>query len=193
MVLMRRIMACIGFTGASGFLIYSTTFADPNYAVAAIALASFCNDLVMPHAWASAMDIGGRYAGTVSGAMNFWGNVGGGLGPLMIGYILSWTDNNWNLTFYVSAAIYSGQPLLAVAGSRDSAEQQDGGPLRDREYRLRTYPLIWQKAVGRPSADTLAAARHRGDVRGSPPFRWRARLCAILPRCPGCRSARRLP
>jgi ACS family glucarate transporter-like MFS transporter len=105
-VLMRRIMACIGFTGASGFLIYSTRFADPNYAVAAIALASFCNDLVMPHAWASAMDIGGKYAGTISGAMNFWGNVGGGLGPLMIGYILSWTDNDWNLTFYVSAAIY---------------------------------------------------------------------------------------
>ena len=24
----------------------------------------------------------------------------------MIGYILSWTNNNWNLTFYVSAAIY---------------------------------------------------------------------------------------
>jgi ACS family glucarate transporter-like MFS transporter len=104
--LMRRIMACIGFTGASGFLVYSTTFSDPNWAVAAIALASFCNDLVMPHAWAAAMDIGGKYAGTLSGAMNFWGNVGGGLGPLMIGYILSWTNNNWNLTFYVSAAIY---------------------------------------------------------------------------------------
>jgi ACS family glucarate transporter-like MFS transporter len=105
-VLMRRIMACVGFTGASGFLVYSTTFSDPNYAVATIAIASFCNDLVMPHAWASAMDIGGKYAGTLSGAMNFWGNVGGGLGPLMIGYILAWTNNNWNLTFYVSAAIY---------------------------------------------------------------------------------------
>ena len=104
--LMRRIMACIGFTGASGFLLYSTRFSNANYAVAAIALASLCNDLVMPHAWASAMDIGGKYAGTLSGAMNFWGNVGGGLGPLMIGYILSWTNNNWNLTFYVSAAIY---------------------------------------------------------------------------------------
>jgi MFS family permease len=102
----RRIISCIGFLGASGFLIYSTTFDNPTYAVAAIALASFCNDLVMPHAWASAMDIGGKYAGTLSGAMNFWGNVGGGLGPLMIGYILSWTNNNWNLTFYVSAAIY---------------------------------------------------------------------------------------
>jgi MFS transporter, ACS family, glucarate transporter len=102
----RRIMACIGFTGASGFLLYSTTFSDPAHAVVAIALASFCNDLVMPHAWASAMDIGGQYAGTVSGAMNFWGNVGGGLGPLMIGYILTWTNQNWNLTFYVSAVIY---------------------------------------------------------------------------------------
>lgn len=102
----RRIISCLGFAGASGFLVLSTRFDDPTWAVGAIALASFCNDLVMPHAWASAMDIGGKYAGTLSGAMNFWGNVGGGLGPLMIGYILSWTNNNWNLTFYVSAAIY---------------------------------------------------------------------------------------
>jgi MFS transporter, ACS family, glucarate transporter len=102
----RRIMACIGFVGASGFLVLSTQLNDPMYAVGAIALASFCNDLVMPHAWASAMDIGGRFAGTLSGAMNFWGNVGGGLGPLMIGYILDWTNKNWNLTFYVSAGIY---------------------------------------------------------------------------------------
>jgi MFS family permease len=102
----RRILACVGFIGASGFLIVSTRLSDPMYAIGAIALASFCNDLVMPHAWASAMDIGGRFAGTLSGAMNFWGNVGGGLGPLMIGYILDWSDKNWNLTFYVSAAIY---------------------------------------------------------------------------------------
>jgi len=101
----RRLLACLGFLGASGFLVFSTRLSDPTQAVAAIALASFCNDLVMPHAWASAMDIGGRCAGTVSGAMNFWGNVGGGLGPLRVGYVLSWTGY-WNLTFYVSAAIY---------------------------------------------------------------------------------------
>lgn len=106
MATMRRVMACAGFAGASGFLLYSTRFTDPSAAMAAIAAASFCNDLVMPHAWGAAMDIGGRYAGTLSGAMNFWGNVGGGLGPFMIGYFLSWTNNNWNFTFYVSAAIY---------------------------------------------------------------------------------------
>jgi MFS family permease len=110
----RRTLACIGFLGASGFLVFSTRLSDPTQAVAAIALASFCNDLVMPHAWASAMDIGGKCAGTLSGAMNFWGNVGGGLGPLMIGYMLSWTGN-WNLTFYVSAAIYLAGTLFWLA------------------------------------------------------------------------------
>ncbi len=110
----RRIMACIGFMGASGFLLYSTRLNDSMQAVAAIALASFCNDLVMPHAWASAMDIGGKYAGTLSGAMNFWGNVGGGLGPLATGYMLSAT-NNWNLTFYVSAAIYLAGTIFWLA------------------------------------------------------------------------------
>jgi MFS family permease len=102
----RRIIACIGFAGASGFLVFSTTVNDPLYAMLAIGLASFCNDLVMPGAWAAAMDIGGKHAGTLSGAMNMMGNVGGFMCPLVIGYMLGWTDKNWNLTFYVSAAIY---------------------------------------------------------------------------------------
>jgi MFS family permease len=102
----RRVVACVGFTGAAGFLVLSTRMADPVYAVLTIGLASFCNDLVMPGAWASAMDVGGKYAGTLSGAMNMWGNIGGAICPLAIGYILSFTHNNWNLTFYLSAVIY---------------------------------------------------------------------------------------
>jgi MFS family permease len=102
----RRTMAYFGFAGASGFLLLSTQVPNPLFAVLSIAMASFCNDLVMPGSWASAMDIGGKYAGTLSGAMNMLGNIGGALAPLAIGYILSWTSNNWNLTFYVSAAIY---------------------------------------------------------------------------------------
>jgi MFS transporter, ACS family, glucarate transporter len=102
----RRIMAYIGFTGASGFLILSTMVDDPVYAMFAIAIASFANDLVMPGAWGAAMDVGGVHAGSLSGAMNMWGNIGGALCPLVIGYILKWSNSNWNLTFYVSAAIY---------------------------------------------------------------------------------------
>jgi len=102
----RRMMAYLGFTGAAGFLVLSTRMADPLYATLAIGLASFSNDLVMPGAWAACMDVGGAHAGSLSGAMNMWGNIGGALCPFVIGVILKATDNNWNLTFYVSAAIY---------------------------------------------------------------------------------------
>ena len=102
----RRMMAYAGFAGASLFLLLSTRVHDPLLAMLAIGAASFANDLVMPGAWGAAMDIGGQYAGTVSGAMNTWGNVGGAIAPLANGYILTWTAGNWDLTFYVSAAIY---------------------------------------------------------------------------------------
>jgi MFS transporter, ACS family, glucarate transporter len=102
----RRVMAYAGFTGASGLLIVSTLLHDPLAAMLAMGMASFSNDLVMPGAWGAAMDVGGKYAGTLSGSMNMLGNVGGALSPLAIGYILSWTHNNWDMAFYVSAAIY---------------------------------------------------------------------------------------
>ena len=34
------------------------------------------------------MDVGGKYAGTLSGTMNMMGNFAGGLAPLAVGYIL---------------------------------------------------------------------------------------------------------
>jgi MFS family permease len=102
----RRIMAYLGFAGASGFLFFSTMVHNPLLAMLAVGMASFSNDLVMPGAWAAAMDVGGKYAGSLSGAMNMWGNFGGAMCPLAIGYMLRWSGNNWNLTFYVSAAIY---------------------------------------------------------------------------------------
>jgi sugar phosphate permease len=38
--------------------------------------------------------------------MNMSGNIGGAICPAAIGLILYFSNNNWNLTFYVSAAIY---------------------------------------------------------------------------------------
>ncbi len=104
----RRTMGYIGFAGAAGFLWFSTTLHNPVYAVLAMAMASFANDLVMPGAWAAAMDVGCEYAGTLSGAMNMWGNVGGALCPVVTGYITKWSPGNWNLAFYVSVGMYLG-------------------------------------------------------------------------------------
>jgi len=102
----RRVMACAGFAGASLLLVLSTRMADPVAAMIVMGFASFCNDLVMPGAWGACMDVGGRYAGTLSGAMNMAGNIGGACSPILIGYILKFTNNNWDMTFYVSAAAY---------------------------------------------------------------------------------------
>jgi MFS transporter, ACS family, glucarate transporter len=110
----RKTVCCLGFIGASAFLILSTRMHDPVAAILAISMASFSNDLVMAGAWSSTMDIGGKYAGTVSGAMNMFGNFAGIAAPLLVGYLLEQTtkptmpSGNWNLTFYISAAIYSG-------------------------------------------------------------------------------------
>ncbi|MGD0669457.1 MAG: MFS transporter [Bryobacteraceae bacterium] len=102
----RRIMASLGFAGAASFLVFSTTRTDALPATLSIAMASFCNDLVMPCAWGAAMDVGGKFAGTLSGAMNMWGNFAGFVAPVVIGYLLRWTHSDWNLTFYVSAGVY---------------------------------------------------------------------------------------
>lgn len=102
----RRVMAYIGFTGASGLLIFSTYLKDPFLAMLAMGFASFSNDLVMAGAWGACMDVGGKYAGTLSGTMNMMGNFGGAISPMVIGYMLQWTSSNWDLTFYVAAAVY---------------------------------------------------------------------------------------
>jgi MFS family permease len=103
----RRMVACTGFAGAGACLILSTVVSDPVLAMLTIAMASFCNDLVMPCCWGAAMDLGGQYAGTVSGTMNSLGNVAAIALPVAIPYILKWANHDWNVTFYVSAAVYA--------------------------------------------------------------------------------------
>jgi len=103
----RRTIAVIGFAGASASILVFTRVEDPVRAMLVLGIAGFFNDFVMPPAWAGCMDVGGRYAGTVSGAMNTFGSLAGALSATIVGYLLAWTANDWTLTFYISAAIYS--------------------------------------------------------------------------------------
>lgn len=102
----RRIVAVAGFIGASACVFAFTGVSDPVRAMLVLGFAGFFNDFVMPAAWAGTMDVGGRYAGTVSGAMNMMGSIAGASSVLVVGYLLAWTAQNWTLTFYISSAIY---------------------------------------------------------------------------------------
>jgi hypothetical protein len=59
---------------------------DNVWALGALLSATFFfNDLAMGPAWAACADIGERYAGTLGGAMNMIGNIGGACGALVAG------------------------------------------------------------------------------------------------------------
>jgi ACS family glucarate transporter-like MFS transporter len=108
----RRVLACSGFLGAATFLALAIQLNNPNWVMLSMGLAGFCNDLAMPPSWAAAMDIGGRYAGTVAGSMNMMGNLAGFACPVIGGYILQATGRNWNLLLYIMAAVYLLGPLI---------------------------------------------------------------------------------
>ena len=107
----RRVVAITGFMGASASICVFTQIADPVRAMFVLGLAGFFNDFVMPAAWAGTMDVGGRYSGTVSGAMNTLGSVAGASSVIVVGYLLAWTRQDWTLTFVISAAIYAAGAL----------------------------------------------------------------------------------
>jgi nitrate/nitrite transporter NarK len=95
-------------------LVVSANLQNAVWAMLAMALASFSNDLVMASSWGACMDVGGRFAGTLSGTMNMMGNLGAALSPIAIAYILEATGNNRTIAFYVSSAVY----LLAALSWR---------------------------------------------------------------------------
>lgn len=103
--LTQRLLGVLGFAGAALCLAVATFLQEPLLAMVAIALASLCNDLMLPGSWTTCMDIGGRYVGTISSMMNMVGNIGGFLSPIILGYIVGRTGD-WNLTFYVTAGVY---------------------------------------------------------------------------------------
>jgi ACS family glucarate transporter-like MFS transporter len=103
----RRTFGFVGLAGAASLLMASFYIRDPLLAMLAMGLAGFFNDLTLPGSWATCMDIGGKYAGTVSGSMNMMGNFGGMAGPLVVGWVLMLTNRDWQQVFVVTSIIYS--------------------------------------------------------------------------------------
>lgn len=102
----RKAMATLGCFGAAGLMFAHVHAPGAFWAMFLLGLASFSNDLVMPNAWGACMDIGGNYAGTLSGSMNMMGNLAGGTAPAVMGYILDATHGDWIIGIYLMAAIY---------------------------------------------------------------------------------------
>jgi ACS family glucarate transporter-like MFS transporter len=82
----------------------------------AFALASA--DLALGACWAVPIDIAPDHAGVITGCMNTLGNLGGLIGPLLVGVSVDrWSS--WTFPFYVTAIVYACGARLA--GDRSAA------------------------------------------------------------------------
>ena len=61
-------------------------------------------DLMLPSAWALCIDLGKQHAGTLSGAMNTAGNIGGFCCGILFGQLVQ-QSGNYNLPLYMIAAM----------------------------------------------------------------------------------------
>jgi nitrate/nitrite transporter NarK len=102
----RRWVGVIGMLCAGGFIALATQQSNPMLVMLAMGVSGFFNDLSMPGAWGACSDIGGKFAGSVSGSMNMMGNFGGALAPVAVVWILDAAGNDWNVPLYVAAATY---------------------------------------------------------------------------------------
>ncbi len=120
----RSIFGLVGFTGAGICALCLTQATSPYQVIAIICIACAVQDLAIPCIWSACADIGGRYAGTVSGCMNTIGAVGGALSPLIAPRLANSPGLNlgfavfegWNLVFLVSgtACIVGGLMWLRI-------------------------------------------------------------------------------
>jgi ACS family glucarate transporter-like MFS transporter len=104
--LARRALGLVGFFVAGLFILLHIQIKAPLVAMLAMGVATFFHDITTPGAWGACMDVGGKYAGTLSGSMNMMGNLGSLASPIVIGYILRATNNDWSICMYTVAGAY---------------------------------------------------------------------------------------
>jgi MFS family permease len=89
----------------SSLLLFCTSVCRSNQlAIVLLALGFGVMDCMLPCAWAICLDIGGKHAGAVSGAMNTAGQAGGFACSVLFGYLVGWYGN-YNVPLVVIATM----------------------------------------------------------------------------------------
>lgn len=84
----RRAVGFFGHGVSAVFLAAALFTQDKVWTVTFLALAYAGSDFMLPVAWAVCLDIGGKHAGSVTGAMNTAGQIGSFITTVLFGYIV---------------------------------------------------------------------------------------------------------
>lgn len=102
--LSRRMPAMLGFGLAALTLIPAPFMHAPGWFIACFALTTFGVDLTVCASWPVCCDVGGKYSGTLSAAMNTMGALGSLASSLLFPVITGWAGNI-KIYFYLAALL----------------------------------------------------------------------------------------
>ncbi|MGQ0736995.1 MAG: MFS transporter [Acidobacteriota bacterium] len=112
---------------AGAALVWASTLAGPPVTKALLlAVALAAADLALAACWAVPLDVAPDHAGVITGCMNTFGNLGGLVGPLVMGLALD-QGQSWVLPFQLTAAVYAVGALAWLAIDPTST-MQTGAP-----------------------------------------------------------------
>jgi sugar phosphate permease len=121
----RSGLGFFAFGTCAVLVLTSTLTPEPLAKALLLALALASADFALGACWAVCLDVGDAHAGVVTGFMNTFGNLGGLIGPLVVGLAVDrW--HSWTFPFYVTAVMYAGGAVawLAIDPTRKIAHER---------------------------------------------------------------------
>jgi MFS family permease len=107
----RRIIGTAGLALSAAFMLGAAVTPDKWMAVVFLTLGYGAMDCMLPVSWAVCLDVGRKYAGTVSGTMNMAGQVGSFASSVAFGYLVTYFGG-YNAPLFPMAALLLISALL---------------------------------------------------------------------------------
>jgi MFS transporter, ACS family, glucarate transporter len=119
----RRVLGVSGLVAASVFMFLAAFIPGKIQVLVFLSLCFGVMDLMLPSAWAICVDIGKKYAGSISGAMNTAGNISGFFCASLFGYMVK-SSGNYNFPLFVISGmlIISAILFLTIDASKPISE-----------------------------------------------------------------------
>lgn len=108
----RASVALTGLGLSGVFMLISVVTEDNTVATILLSAGLGLMDFTIPASWSTAMDIGGKNAGTITGAMNTAGLAGGTMNTIGFGYLVTAFDNNYHAPVVLLAVLLIAGAML---------------------------------------------------------------------------------
>ncbi|MCI0350590.1 MAG: hypothetical protein L0Z53_14295, partial [Acidobacteriales bacterium] len=102
----RRLMGTVCLFVSAGFLVATALTTGKMSGVVLLAIGFGVMDCMLPSAWSLCLDVGGRYSGAVSGAMNTAGSAGGFACTWLFGYLVG-AYGDYSIPIFLIAGMVS--------------------------------------------------------------------------------------